>query len=867
MHYLALIMNATAITRYAGYTSWNNGINTQSEQQSQQYNLIQNMESKASFAENLSGKFDIVSQRVLQETKNLKLISGYFKNICKEFEKLGKGLGKTLTPIKQQVLLQNKGPLDSWGYALKSIIGSNEDYCKLIAKICSRYNSEIIEPFELFIGHYEQSNKVFLKECTKVLETLGQQRTKVRKAKDKYIKSHQKPTTEVDEDIIKQRKRAMSEARDEYSQQVALLNAYISEKEPYYKKRLESIQQNEENRIEFMRKHFADFYNVSQILVQEFTHMHAGLKKVLEIVNPMGDLQLFVTSVTKTPKVNVFEKANFDILEGTSTNSAEGTNSRSTSLRKDDSGSDNEAGDLAEEVETFMKSVWTKLLASKDVDAGERTRLAELLKMEKCRENFLQNFAKQMRKQQVTNYECFAQAGDILNLMLSHASQQGKETLGSELSVVVTMGGLLYCTSPPEKFMKSTVFLRDLLSTHSVWKSKETWQAVIQYRLSRSMSQVKTSIHERREEKSAGLVKRVLDVSAKLFKNKDKELEEFEVKEAREEAGKRAVIYSDLIIIAMELALMDVNPDVAREVLTQFSLNYKLDHEKVYQMLCDYESARSLKRIQDPPIEGQQKAQKGKTERTMAKYSFHKYGIILKHSVNYLSDPQTLCNLLKSSKLFNSKLKHLVYKKIVPMSSIMNKHRPQIWAGLLSNASLISLQREYDKLKEGKLKMFQATNKSIEEVIRLDVSRSFHIHAESTQTSIMNILRCYAMHNPELEYCQGMNFLAGIVFLIYQNESLAFSIFAELVKSHGLSNIYKQDVPLLRMYLHQMTRIIAIFLPNLHRHLLEEGIGANHFCAPWFLTAFTFILQHTKAPVIPPLLLDIFDTFLLVYFI
>ena len=131
----------------------------------------------------------------------------------------------------------------------------------------------------------------------------------------------------------------------------------------------------------------------------------------------------------------------------------------------------------------------------------------------------------------------------------------------------------------------------------------------------------------------------------------------------------------------------------------------------------------------------------------------------------------------------------------------------------------------------------------------------------------MNVLRCYAMLNPEVEYCQGMNCIAGMLYLTYKNESIAFNMMSTLIATFELSNLFKQDVPLLRMYFYQMNRLLAVYLPKLHSHLFEEGINATYFCSSWFLTAFTYILQFTKTTGIPPLLNTIFDNFLVVTFL
>lgn len=109
-----------------------------------------------------------------------------------------------------------------------------------------------------------------------------------------------------------------------------------------------------------------------------------------------------------------------------------------------------------------------------------------------------------------------------------------------------------------------------------------------------------------------------------------------------------------------------------------------------------------------------------------------------------------------------------------------------------------------------------------------------------------------------------MNLLAGFLYLIYNDEAIAFKMFAAFITELNLSNMYKKDVPLLKMYFHQLNKIMAIYLPKLHAHLLEEGINSAYFSSPWFLTAFTYILQHLKSPGIPNFLITIFEQVLLV---
>ncbi len=108
----------------------------------------------------------------------------------------------------------------------------------------------------------------------------------------------------------------------------------------------------------------------------------------------------------------------------------------------------------------------------------------------------------------------------------------------------------------------------------------------------------------------------------------------------------------------------------------------------------------------------------------------------------------------------------------------------------------------------------------VDEVILMDVHRSFNNIQAISSDSMISILRCYALHNPEIEYCQGMNFIIGFLILIFKNqEDHAFQFFVTLVEKFQMGSLFKENVPLLRLYFYQMERLIAIHLPNLHSYL------------------------------------------------
>lgn len=59
---------------------------------------------------------------------------------------------------------------------------------------------------------------------------------------------------------------------------------------------------------------------------------------------------------------------------------------------------------------------------------------------------------------------------------------------------------------------------------------------------------------------------------------------------------------------------------------------------------------------------------------------------------------------------------------------------------------------------------------SVEEIITLDVNRSLHLHNEYLSSDLLQSLLCtFAYYNRDISYCQGMNYLAGYLFIKTRN--------------------------------------------------------------------------------------------------
>ena len=109
--------------------------------------------------------------------------------------------------------------------------------------------------------------------------------------------------------------------------------------------------------------------------------------------------------------------------------------------------------------------------------------------------------------------------------------------------------------------------------------------------------------------------------------------------------------------------------------------------------------------------------------------------------------------------------------------------------------------------------------KTVSDAIEVDVLRSFNSMKAITQENMNNILKSYAIVNKQLDYCQGMNFIAGFLFLTFnQSEAHAFAVMKALIHKHRMHEMFNTELPMLKLNFYQLDRLIAILLPDLHMH-------------------------------------------------
>lgn len=100
------------------------------------------------------------------------------------------------------------------------------------------------------------------------------------------------------------------------------------------------------------------------------------------------------------------------------------------------------------------------------------------------------------------------------------------------------------------------------------------------------------------------------------------------------------------------------------------------------------------------------------------------------------------------------------------------------------------------------------------------------------------------VNSSNFDYCQGMNFIAGFLYMtLGKEESYAFAVMREVIERFNMSQLFNPELPMLKLMFYQLDRLIAIYLPDLHNHFKDEQINSSYFSSPFFITIFTSIIQ------------------------
>ena len=131
--------------------------------------------------------------------------------------------------------------------------------------------------------------------------------------------------------------------------------------------------------------------------------------------------------------------------------------------------------------------------------------------------------------------------------------------------------------------------------------------------------------------------------------------------------------------------------------------------------------------------------------------------------------------------------------------------------------------------------------KAVFEEIKRDINRTFYTEKFTKGNGkliLINVLSALAFIRPEIGYCQGMNFIAGALIELIEEEEKIFWIFLSFIDNIDMNLLYLKNMPDYSIRVFQLNYFIKQYFPDLFNHFKKNQITPDIIFSKWILTIF-----------------------------
>lgn len=173
---------------------------------------------------------------------------------------------------------------------------------------------------------------------------------------------------------------------------------------------------------------------------------------------------------------------------------------------------------------------------------------------------------------------------------------------------------------------------------------------------------------------------------------------------------------------------------------------------------------------------------------------------------------------------------------------IPSEYRKDVWMKI-SGAERLKFS---SALTYSDLKQKAVTNNSVLESIRIDLPRTFPDNLYFTNhsqlpKSLFNVLATFAHQNTEVGYCQGLNYIAGLLLLATKDEESSFWLLKVLVEQI-LPKYYISTMSGLLIDLNVLNELVLKSEPTVYKHIHTINMPWAIGCTKWFICLFSEVL-------------------------
>jgi len=166
---------------------------------------------------------------------------------------------------------------------------------------------------------------------------------------------------------------------------------------------------------------------------------------------------------------------------------------------------------------------------------------------------------------------------------------------------------------------------------------------------------------------------------------------------------------------------------------------------------------------------------------------------------------------------------------------VPHEHRGEVWWSILGGEARkaeapIAYQDYVNQKLDGK----------VDEEIERDLLRTFPNHklfrTVAGRSQLRNVLHALAAHAPLVQYCQGLNFIAAVLLMVFGCEERSFWALICAFDFLGVERYYTEGMPLLRADMRALAITLKRKCPKVANRLQKEGIDLTAICSEWFIT-------------------------------
>jgi len=174
--------------------------------------------------------------------------------------------------------------------------------------------------------------------------------------------------------------------------------------------------------------------------------------------------------------------------------------------------------------------------------------------------------------------------------------------------------------------------------------------------------------------------------------------------------------------------------------------------------------------------------------------------------------------------------------------------RGKLWMRMLGSTKLMEDSKGYFEY----MLMKPPNQKTRDSILKdLDRTRVEEFSGKKTEGThkftiekLKSVLCAYAIHDPEVGYCQGLNYICGVL-LLWMTKEEAFYTIVTLLQDGGrfsLRHLYLKSLPLLKERYFQFEQLLSQFCPQVFGRFKRMQIHPAVYSSRWFLTLFSYDL-------------------------